>query len=100
MISLARAQPPFLRFIPALLLFHVHNSFGQFLSQPSTAAVAGSGQDEVTLKNGGLLRGTVVESDPERRLVTIVIQGTGEQRTLNWSEVAHVDLAKSRSDHG
>jgi len=53
----------------------------------------GGAEDEVTLKNGGMLRGTVVVFEPQKRVV-ILIQGTSEQRTVPWTEVDKVERGK------
>jgi hypothetical protein len=55
----------------------------------STPALAAGGDDEVDLKNGGMLRGTVVSMEPGKEVV-ILIQGTGEQRRVPWNEVDKV----------
>ena len=48
--------------------------------------------DVVSLKNGGMLRGTVVAIEPGKE-VTILVTGTTEARTLPWAEVERVDRA-------
>lgn len=62
------------------------------LLAPSAALAQGVtvGGDEVVLKNGGLLRGTVVSMDPGKEVV-IQIQGVGETRRVPWTEVDHVN---------
>lgn len=54
---------------------------------PSLAAAQTAGPDEVDLRNGGMLRGTIVSIEPTREVV-ILIQGTGEPRHIPWAEVA------------
>ncbi len=46
-----------------------------------------TGGDQVDLKNGGMLRGTIVSLEPGKEVV-ILVQGTGEQRGIPWGEVA------------
>jgi len=55
------------------------------------------GADEVSLKNGGMLRGTVVAVEPGNS-VTIVVYGTGEKRTISWDEVEDITQGKYGSD--
>ena len=57
------------------------------------AADAHGGDDVVALKNGGMLRGTIVVIEPQKQVV-ILIQGTGEQRTVPWEEVDKVEPGK------
>lgn len=47
------------------------------------------GDDEVLLRGGGMVRGTVVEVVPDGH-VTIVVGGTHERRTIPWAEVDEV----------
>ncbi len=61
------------------------------LSAPAPAR-AQQGGDVVVLKNGGMLRGTVVALEPGAE-VTILVMGTSLQRTVPWAEVDHVDRA-------
>ncbi len=61
----------------------------------SAGAAAQQGGDVVVLKNGGMLRGTVVALEPGVE-VTILVMGTGTQRTLPWAEVDHVDRAPAQ----
>lgn len=51
------------------------------------------GADEVILKDGGMLRGTVVTVEPGRA-VTLFVMLTGEQRIVPWAEVERVDRGK------
>jgi hypothetical protein len=63
-------------------------------SVPASARAQGAdAPDEVDLKNGGMIRGTVVTVEPEREVV-ILVQGTGEARHVPWTEVAGVDRGK------
>jgi hypothetical protein len=60
----------------------------------STAAFAdGLGDDEVTLKNGGSVRGTVISVDPGGS-VKIQEAGASDPRVIPWSEVADVEKGK------
>jgi hypothetical protein len=65
------------------------------LLAPGVASAADStlGQDEVTLKNGGSIRGTVVAAEPGVD-VKIIELGATAVRTLPWSEVADVQRGK------
>lgn len=60
----------------------------------STAARAEDpGQDEVALKNGGSIRGTVVVFEPGKS-VEIVVTGETQPRVVPWSEVEQVQKGK------
>jgi hypothetical protein len=60
----------------------------------STAARADEpGLDEVTLKNGGTIRGTVVSQEPGTS-VKILEMGAKEARTIPWSQVSDVERGK------
>jgi hypothetical protein len=60
----------------------------------SGAALAqDTGHDEVTLKNGGSIRGTVVSSEPGVS-VKIVEVGQKEPRTIPWAQVSDVEREK------
>jgi hypothetical protein len=67
----------------------------------AVAAMAGDsadpGADEVTLKNGGMLRGTVVAIEPDRQVVIMV---GGKTRTLAWKEVERVERGKHAAATG
>jgi hypothetical protein len=62
---------------------------------PYSAAAADStmGQDEVTLKNGGTIRGTVVSSEPGVS-VRIIELGSTEARTVPWAQVGDIERGK------
>jgi len=51
------------------------------------------GMDQVTLKDGSMVRGTVIEEVPGDRVV-IAIFGQAEPRTLSWNEIADVERGK------
>ncbi len=51
------------------------------------------GPDEITLKNGGLVRGTIVELEPGQH-VTLQVVGGGKPRVIAWTEVADVERGK------
>jgi hypothetical protein len=53
----------------------------------------GAGDDEVTLKNGGTIRGTVVSSEPGVR-VKILESGAKDARVIPWAQVADVERGK------
>jgi hypothetical protein len=59
----------------------------------SQSAPVDLGPDEVALKNGGMLRGTVVGLEPGKQVV-IALPGTNELRTIPWEEVAEVQRGK------
>ncbi|XXY54290.1 hypothetical protein WME91_24470 [Sorangium sp. So ce269] len=50
-------------------------------------------QDEVVLKHGGMLRGTVIENEPGRHVV-VIVYGTNEERTVPWDDVERVEPGK------
>lgn len=62
---------------------------------PSTAPTTppALGPDEVLLRNGGFVRGTIVEVVPDTRVV-ILVDGSGERREIAWDEVAEVERDK------
>jgi hypothetical protein len=51
------------------------------------------GSDEVSLKNGGSIRGTVVSVEPGNKVVILEF-GAKEPRTVTWAEVADVQKGK------
>jgi hypothetical protein len=55
------------------------------------ASAAELGDDEVALKNGGMLRGTVVAVEPGKQVVILV---GGEKRVLPWKDVERVERGK------
>jgi hypothetical protein len=57
------------------------------------SAHAADGEDEVTLKNGGTIRGTVVSSEPGAS-VKIIELGAKEVRVIPWAEVSDVERGK------
>lgn len=57
------------------------------------SARAGDGEDEVTLKNGGTIRGTVVSSEPGES-VKIIELGAKEVRVVPWAQVSDVERGK------
>lgn len=59
---------------------------------PASVVVAGL-DDEVTLKDGGAVRGVVVSVEPGKG-VTIVVPGQKEPRAIPWSQVADVQKGK------
>jgi len=63
------------------------------LSTGGSAAAAEPGQDEVTLKNGGTIRGTVVSSEPGTS-VKVIEMGQKEARVIPWSQVSDVEKGK------
>ncbi|KYF70733.1 hypothetical protein BE17_52805 [Sorangium cellulosum] len=58
------------------------------------AARASGGENEIYLKNGGMLRGTVVDVHPERPVV-MVLAGTGEERAVPWPEIDRLQRGAS-----
>lgn len=80
-----RARP--LSFLSAALV-------GVALVLASPCALADElGADEVTLKNGGSVRGTVVSSEPGTSVKILVI-GDKAPRTIPWSQVTDVERGK------
>jgi hypothetical protein len=59
----------------------------------AAGARADDGQDEVTLKNGGSIRGTVVSSEPGTS-VKIIELGQKEVRVIPWAQVSDVERGK------
>jgi hypothetical protein len=60
----------------------------------STAAFAQeAGHDQVTLKNGGSIRGTIVSSEPGVA-VKIIEMGQKEPRSIPWAQVSDVERDK------
>ncbi len=59
----------------------------------SPTAAASLGPDEVLLRNGGFVRGTIVEVVPDTRVV-ILVDGSGERREIPWDQVAEVERDK------
>jgi hypothetical protein len=59
----------------------------------ASAADAALGQDEVSLKNGGSIRGTVVAAEPGVD-VKIIELGATEVRTIPWAQVSDVERGK------
>jgi len=69
-------------------------AFGAAPAHAQKAPELSTGLDEVILKNGGMLRGTVVAVEPDKS-VTMFVMMTGEQRVIPWAEVARVDRGKN-----
>lgn len=69
------------------------------LEEPAEApaAAAPSSADVVELRNGGLLRGTILEVLPNDSL-TIESATTGERKTYPWSELAAYERGGARTD--
>jgi hypothetical protein len=63
------------------------------LAVASTARAQEQGQDEVTLKNGGSVRGTLVSSEPGTS-VKIIEVGQTQPRVIPWSQVSDVEKGK------
>ena len=61
------------------------------------APAAPSSADAVELRNGGVLRGTILEVLPDDSL-TIESATTGERKTYPWSEVAAFERSGARTD--
>ena len=59
----------------------------------STLAWADEAPDEVTLKNGGMVRGTVISVEPGDNVV-IDVPGAAEPRVISWDEVDEVQRGK------
>jgi hypothetical protein len=65
------------------------------LAFPASAAAADAttGQDEITLKDGGTVRGTIVSSRPGVG-VKIIELGTTEAKMIPWAQVGDVEKGK------
>src|SRR5688572_26530848 len=63
----------------------------------TTLAVAETAPDEVVLKNGGMVRGTVLAIEPGTS-VTIAVPGVEEPRVIPWDEVDEVERGKHGSE--
>lgn len=62
-------------------------------SASSAQASDAVGTDEVSLKNGGTIRGTIISVEPGSKVV--ISEGEGKpSRTLAWAEVADVERGK------
>jgi len=75
----------------ALLLSALLSSVA--FSSVAYAADAPTGNDEVTLKNGGHIRGTVVSSEPGVS-VKVIEMGKTEPRVIPWAQVSDVERDK------
>lgn len=87
-----RSTPTFgLRRLPCVL----GSSLLLVLAAPGVAGAQGpgAGDDEVSLKNGGMIRGTVVAVEPDRE-VTILVPGSAETRHVPWAQVDKVQRGK------
>jgi len=60
---------------------------------PAPAAPRSAGSDVITLKNGGILRGTIIDAIPNAQARIQLL--TGEIATVPWSEIARIENAKS-----
>lgn len=60
------------------------------------APAPAAGEDEVTLKNGGMVRGTVVGLEPGTKVVIQEV-GAAAPRTIPWGEVADVERGKYKA---
>lgn len=83
----ARRARPGLAGVALFLVLFARPAFAQLVPELS------GGPDEVILKNGGMVRGTIVTVDPEKS-VTIFVMLTGEQRNIPWAEVERIDRGK------
>ena len=63
----------------------------------SGVAAADLGPDEVTLKNGGMLRGDVISVEPGTKVV-LMEAGASAPRSIPWAEVADVERGKYADD--
>ena len=64
-----------------------------FLGGSNAFAEGTEDQDEITMKDGGTLRGTVVSVEPGTQ-VKVIEMGTATVRTIPWSQVADVERGK------
>jgi hypothetical protein len=56
---------------------------------------ASLGEDEISLKDGGMLRGTIVAIEPKKE-ATIVVNG--KERTIPWSNIDKVERGKYKGE--
>jgi hypothetical protein len=61
-------------------------------SSAASAAPATLGPDEVLLRDGGFVRGTLIEVDPGQRVV--IVPADGAPREISWSEILRVERGK------
>jgi hypothetical protein len=62
------------------------------VAQPKPSSKAGApAADEIVLKNGGVIRGTVVANDPGKETV-ILVTGTKQPRHVLWAQIKQVKL--------
>jgi hypothetical protein len=64
-----------------------------FAAEDDAGASEDLGTDEVVLKNGGTVRGTIVSYEPGQDVV-IKVYGKKQPRTIGWAEVADVERGK------
>jgi hypothetical protein len=64
---------------------------------PAAAAPGTAGTDEISLKDGGVLRGRILSIEPERKAV-ILLAPAGELRVVPWTEIDHVERGKYAPD--
>jgi hypothetical protein len=55
------------------------------------AAPSSLGEDEISLKDGGMVRGTVIEVEPKKQ-ATIVVKG--KERVIPWAKIDKVERGK------
>jgi hypothetical protein len=79
--------------VVGLALLATPSARAQAPQAKATAPAADAGADEVLLKNGGVLRGTVVALDPGNE-VSILVAGADKPRVVPWGEVANVERGK------
>ncbi len=65
--------------------------FGVNLS--NVAHADNAGVDEVSLKNGGMLRGTIIALEPDKQVI-LLLAPTKESRTIPWTDVDKVERGK------
>jgi len=68
-----------------------------FTSLPVHAQAAPASDDAVELRNGGVVRGKILEVVPDDSLV-IESAASGERKTFAWADIASYERAGSRTD--
>lgn len=69
--------------------------------EPASARAQGAagGPDEVALKDGGFVRGTIVSAEPEHEII-ILVMGSGQQRVIPWQNVERMQRGKYPASSG
>ncbi|MFO0554657.1 MAG: hypothetical protein U0271_40140 [Polyangiaceae bacterium] len=90
---MTRARGVLRRYLVCFTFGIVTYTAAQGLAAAQSTGAEFDGPDEVTLKAGGTLRGTIISVEPGKGVV-ISEPGAKEPRTLPWSQVADVQKGK------